>query len=209
MWYDKIFKYGYTGFDKLQKTTFRKYVKGKSVIDIGCGNGELANLSIKTGATSVYAIDKEFNVTPKLTPNVTYLKTTFDKFYTSAKRLKFDISILSWPINNTSVLTGLELALFSPEIILITNNSDGVVCGLPIMYEMLSKLQIEAYIPQYYNVLTIYKNLPCDRNPTQEELRGMSDKIERFKEEPYYGSETWMHTCNKQKKEYWSKACSW
>lgn len=180
----KSFNYGYTRFDKIQKATFEKCIKGKTILDIGCGRGELSQHMAKTSATYVYAIDKEFVAIPNSTNKIVFQQTSFDTFYNTAKLLSFDIAVLAWPINNYTIQHGLDLALLSPEIIVITKNSEGTCCGNLKMYETLSKLQIVAYVPRILNTLSIYKNISCCRQPTKEEINGMSPKIQPFEKEP-------------------------
>lgn len=145
---------GYYHLTEEQIVHLRKVVSGKTVADLGCGDGSLSEELAKAGATVVHAVDKD----PAL---IRHPRVVFHGSYFSQWKMPEDvqIAIVSWPQNNG--LPGLaELLNRIGEVLYLGKNTDGTSCGSPSLFSDLIRRNVTTYLPDRRNVMIRYESRP-------------------------------------------------
>lgn len=137
------------------------YIKGKDVLDVGCGRGELARELVRLGASSVVAIDK--SIAAFASENVRFVHARFSD-YTDPVETAF----VSWPVNwaDDGLLRILKRA---KTVIYLGMNTDGTACGGRPMWEYLKTRLVLEIVPDPHNVMVVYGSDHVDRPPISEE----------------------------------------
>lgn len=137
-------------------------VVGREIHDLGAGDLTLAYDLIQLGARSVVCIDKE-PMPPSTSPAVSTLQSYFN-----AVRAEPDIAFLSWPVNRYD--PGRDnLICRSRIVIYLGKNTDGSSCGNPVMFRLLARRELLAYVPARKNTLIIVGPKAVQRELMPEE----------------------------------------
>ena len=124
----------------------KQFVDGKTVVDLGSGDGERAEILKHLGGV-VVMVDKEPS-----SPEV--VRESFKDLGTTIKLLHPDVIHLAWPSNHdTGVIHLLSMA---PVVIYVGKNTDGSACGTPNLFARLRWREVLAYVPRRQNTLIVY-----------------------------------------------------
>lgn len=153
-----------------QREALKPYVAGKVIHDLGCGDMTLSEEVIRLGALSVHAIDKDppLRHAPK---GVTFHRARFIEVLEP-----IDVALISWPPNYEC---GLDKPVSNARsIIYLGANFNGLTCGTVRLFGTLARRNVEAYVPDRENVLTVYGS-PIDhsRGLTGEEAAGLAQNV--------------------------------
>ena len=118
-------------------------IQKAKVDDIGCGHSRLRSL---TESYDYLGIDME----PLRAP-----KTIEFDLAKPCPHLRHDIAFVSWPINRRSIAWHLFLRKYK-EIIYIGKNTDGIVCGDPEFWDIVSGREILKVLPDPSETLIHY-----------------------------------------------------
>lgn len=167
-----------------QYDTLVRYIRGQTVYDLGCGDGDLAIFCAKNGASKVVAIDKDvtelkLREEARLLPKLEVRRGNFFDL-----KDPMPIALFSWPCNrphyNYDYVRLLNLA---NKMIIIAKNTDTTCCGNPEMWQWLTSRKLLKYVPDKKNTLFVYKNDPVRRKAVYEETAGIDmSKVYAFKE---------------------------
>ena len=157
----------------------KEAIKGKTVLDLGAGDLEIAKALLELGAKHIVAVDRD-GFGRKYHPKIDTHHMYFDQFMTMKKRPKWDVLFMSWPCNWD--LPGVQQLLdVSKKIIIISKCTDGSMCGTPKLWRYLSELEVVWCIPHPKNVLTIYNNKTVEKRPlTGEEHAGIYEDKQEY-----------------------------
>lgn len=146
------------------------FIRGRSVVDLGAGEGDLSEWLAENGAAKVVAVDK----TPPgpgsyLHPAIYCVTGRFD----ALSDLVPDIAFVSWPVNQQQ--SGLFRILRNARMVIyLGKNTDGSSCGHPDMFEDMLRRELLVYLPERRNSLIVAgKSIPRPRKPTGEERAGI------------------------------------
>lgn len=146
--------------------------KGKTILDIGAWNADLASLLVENGAAHVTTLDKEDPVLEenRYPTKISKVIATFAEFQENYDHKVWDVGILSWPANNDyaskPIVSILKQCAF---IIYIGCNQGGTQCGTPLLWKHLSTLQVLKYLPTPNNTVIVYGNQFRDKPDLLEE----------------------------------------
>lgn len=145
----------------IQRQIIKKYISGKQVYDLGCGNLMLSYDLLNMGASSVFAVDKEIPEQIPLHPLLKFQKSYFKNITDTP-----EIAFVSWPDNNA--VFG-DLIAKSKIIIYLGKNYAGTCCGSQSFWFPLYKREI-LEINFDLNTLIIYGPNLCKRDLYGEEI---------------------------------------
>jgi len=156
----------YGTFPKAFFPIVKQFVDGKTVVDLGSGDGERAEILRKLGAT-VVMVDKD-----SCSPDVVKLRFE-DMKYQILHQYHHDVIHLAWPSNWR---TGVEDLLYAaPVVIYVGKNTEGSACGTPALFDKFRQREVLAYVPRRQNTLIVYGAI--QKNPRNalylEEAAGM------------------------------------
>lgn len=152
-------------------TIIEQYVKGKSVVDLGCGNGEWLPILREFGAANALGIDKDLPKGFRDTAlRIDYTSTVIDSPF---------VAVLFYPPNYR--ITGLVPLLEQAEVIIYRGcNTDGITaCGGPdVLRHFLWRELLEYREEERTNLLVLGKKLTLPRvNLTREEAEWMAQWV--------------------------------
>lgn len=150
-----------------QLMVVRAVVAGREVVDLGAGDGELAQQLVNAGATRVTAIDKN-EWAPMDDNRVLRLWLRFEAFLEPAP-----LVFLSWPDNHPN-RSLFDIVRRAQTVIYLGKNTDGTACGWPGLFTEFQERQVLAHAPERRNTLTIYGAERLRRGPTGEEYAGIN-----------------------------------
>jgi Ribosomal protein L11 methyltransferase (PrmA) len=134
-----------------QREYLRGSIHGKTVADLGCGDGALAMDLAYWGAKHVHAVDK--SPCRVAHTNVTFHLAYFDKWKMPRG---VEVITLFWPQNNS--LPGLvEILDKVPEVIYVGANTEGSACGNTDLFKHLTGREPVKCLPDRKNVLIHYR----------------------------------------------------
>lgn len=148
----------YYSLTREQTTYLRSVVAGKTVADLGCGDGSLAVSLMNLGANTVHAVDKS-------PARVKHGGVVFHQSYFDRWEMPEDVrvAVVSWPQNNG--LPGIAGLLSRvSEVIYLGKNTDGTACGSGTLFAGLIRRNVLKCIPDRRNVMIHYDNRPRE-NP--------------------------------------------
>lgn len=162
---------------KEQEETLQKVIKGKAVWDLGAGNCSLARKMIELGATYVHAVDcKPYKGKP-LGKKIRFINAYFSEL--SPTMYKDQVVMGSW-VHNTKCHGIMSFLRQAETIVLLGNNFDGTITGMPSIYEETLMRELLHYTPDPKNCLLVVgkhrqvgKFLGVKRDPTPFEAAGM------------------------------------
>ena len=159
----------YGSMSDAQCEAFKPFVIGKTIHDLGSGDGVLALLMAQIGAKKVIAVDKQdFPRAAKFAAQIEFRSTLFEDFNESVETI-----FLSWPDNHP--LEGLlPLVTQAKTVIYLGKNTDGSVCGWPELFKEFSGREILKHLPERKNTLTIYGPTRLNRPMTGEEFAAIN-----------------------------------
>lgn len=172
---DRLNDYG--GFSPQQGAVLESYVRGKRVLDLGSGDGVKASYLLDLGSSHVLCVEKEFVRPSEHLANRTFLHTRMEDLpetaFTGA-----DIALLAWPQPYTIPFTPkFHLGLDAVEFLIYQGkNTDGTVCGDPILFRYLCTREVLAYVPHKINTLIVYGPQKVVRDPKPEEMAGLRNR---------------------------------
>lgn len=161
----------YWRMTKAQEGALREAIEGKTVIDIGCGDGALSVWCAQY-AEHVTAIDKDGSRFPTAKfDNITFEQKYFDRGMGIA-----DVLLLSWPPNSTR-FSGIEvMARYFNYVVYLGKSTDGTACGPVEMWEHLIKRELISCTRDRANTLLVYGPGSAEgRDLDEEELAGVSN----------------------------------
>lgn len=158
-----------------QREVVAAFVRGKRVIDLGCGNCALANIMIETcGAAHVTAIN--YKMSPREdVPKISFVSSLFEDYDGEVPEVAF----LSWPVNRP-VPALLRLVERAETVIYLGKNTDGTSCGWLDLFEHFSGRAILRHLPDQRNTLTVYGWPEADRPLTGEETAAIHHAVTKF-----------------------------
>lgn len=170
---------GYGALTPAMIASLRPHVEGKVVLDIGAGDGELAQLLVSEhlGASFVHAVDKLLKPNPFPThANIQWHERTtfYDLCYGAPRCPKFDVAFVSWPANHA--LPGLiDLCQQAQKVVYLGRNYQGNACGFREFFLHLLGRELLSEIGHLSNSMVIVgQEVPEPRKPTFEEHCGLS-----------------------------------
>lgn len=179
-----------------QWAAIQKSIHGRHVHDLGACDGALT-VRLAEHASYVVGVEKD-PYTPPTHPKIEWVQTYFDE-YDAKSDVKIDVAFLSWPANRRSV--GLFSMIYRAKtVIYLGKNTDGIVCGVPEIFQLFAYRKLEVYIPHHRNSLVILgEQLDDRRELTGEEYAGLMafdgpvlsfDKAEALKAQPEASART-------------------
>jgi hypothetical protein len=194
-----------------QETIVRRFVKDKTVFDLGAGDFSLSRCLVDLGAQKVFAIERATRAGGMLEYGSPYEKVTvlgsslrslarIGRFHRRAKTGKsglvssdpVETAFVSWPsVEGGKMCRRPDYSLLDPvrkakTVIYLGNNMDGTVCGSPKLYKHLSRRQVLAHAPERRNTLIVYGRLlrGQERALLPEERAGIDQsRVYRYDEE--------------------------
>lgn len=158
------------------RRVIRRYVEGRTVVDLGAGDLELARelldwnpkrlLAVDSrGFQNIYFLGKPATERPK---GLELRTCRFADFTDDV-----DVAFVSWPDSLEG--NGLvDIARRAKLVIYLGKNTNGVCCGAPSLFEHLLKREVLAHVPHEANELVVYGNFrEADREALVEELGGV------------------------------------
>ena len=152
-----------------QREALRDVVRGREVIDLGCGDLAMAATMIGLGAARVVAVDKD-PVLVNLAPDKIQVVQGYFADYDGPVP---GVAFLSWPGNWP--MPGLLDILARAEIVVyLGSNTDGSACGWPDLFKALGGRRLISHVPHRSNTLLIYGSEPGEpRKLTGEEVAAL------------------------------------
>jgi hypothetical protein len=138
-----------------QTNVLTKYVRGKTVIDLGCGDGGHSAVMLNAGARHIIGVDKE--TTPYLRDVTRF--TFYKQYYDAVARdlppsHRFDVGFVSWPSNRP--LPGLTAILKRCDrVVYLGKNTDSTACGDYALFQHLRSRKLLQYIPDPRNCMIV------------------------------------------------------
>lgn len=178
----------YGMFSEEQFDVFSRCVKGKNVIDLGCGHeAPLCHLAVAHGASFVMGVDKELSPRSRrhFSKNMILWEKDFLQIEAAMdtswriwfdQMTPFDIAIVSWPINSwqPGLTSLLERA---NRILYLGKNTNGLSCGDEILFSYFLTRRIEESVQNSVNDMTLYGDRCEKREPeTLEEISVLMTK---------------------------------
>lgn len=148
-----------------QLERLRPYVKDSSILDLGAGNLEGAQLMLELGARDVLAVDR-FEM-PKPSSSRITTRTTQFQYLEETRSVVLASWIVNWQVDIEKFLEAADV------VISISKNTDGSACGYRGMWEHLRHREILLHLPERQNTLTVYGPRHEVRPPTGEELAAL------------------------------------
>ena len=176
------------------------YVHQQRVMDLGSGNGVLANILLEVGAQSIIAVDKEDSGL-KNTPQITFMHRGFDEVPLSTVP---SVVFLSWPSNH--FLPGLVPLVERAEVVIyLGSNANGNACGFRELFEHFLTRRLLLHLPRERNTLLVLgQPAKTIRTPTQEEL-GAIDQSQVYKFDSEEETHAWVTSYCKQENLVWDE----
>lgn len=169
----------YGHLDEDQAACVKRWVEGKTVLDLGAGDLELSQQLLQLGAKKVIAVDKGLRglgPDPRIEVRQAYFHNLFsDWLRKPEERDLVDIVFCSWPPNYQTNVE-LVIALFE-RLIYLGANTSGSACGGEWFWKPLLSREVLDYVPRRRNTLCVYGPNHVDRAPTGEELGALSTEV--------------------------------
>jgi hypothetical protein len=146
----------------VQRQIIKKYISGKQVYDLGCGNLWLSYKLLDMGASSIFAVDKKIPEETLLRHPLIQFQKSYFKNITDTPEIVF----VSWPDNNANFG---DLISKSKIIIYLGKNYGGTCCGSQSFWFPLYKREI-LEINFDLDTLIIYGPTFCKRDLYGEEI---------------------------------------
>ena len=159
--------------NKAQLKALVPLVRGKVIHDLGAGDLGLALELLNLGASKVIAIDKEYYNFNGVPPEIELRRQYFKDM-----QEEIDIAFVSWPANYDNGL--LRVLMQTKTIIYLGTNMDGNSCGIPAMFEYLSKRKATQVLgtPVSRNTLICYTEIATGpRELFEEEKAAIAQAI--------------------------------
>lgn len=162
-------RYGWAALTDAIAEEIARRVKGRKVIDLGCGRGELLSLLHDMGASQVIGLD------PELPPHIHRGAASWLDRSVKTYRLTYAelpdgdwsdfVAVVSWPTMATKAMADLVSILPKFDLVLVlAKTTDGTMCGSPALWEQLIRWECVAHVPARTNDLLVY-------NPKGKNLR--------------------------------------
>jgi hypothetical protein len=179
-----------SSFGKLspaQQAVVRRFVSGKTVLDLGAGTFELSRCLVDLGAEHVIAVERSTRERGRLeigTPyeRVRVLPSNLSALGRVARRAgrrgveppashrRAQVAFVSWPSPSGRMYSPApDFAILEPVrkaqvVVYLGSNLDGTICGSPTLYQHLARREVLAHEPEKRNTLIVYgKLLPRGR----------------------------------------------
>lgn len=161
-----------------QEKALTPYLNVPVIMDLGCGNLELAYRLVKLGASSVIGIDKARATPDKRYPEVVFVQTEFRYW-----PLKIHTAFVSWPHNILDEYL-LHIVQNTSVVMYLGSNIEGSACGDPTLFKHLCSREVLVHVPDPQNSLIVYgSRLKEPRRHLPEEFAGIKqDKIWHYAE---------------------------
>ncbi len=151
--------FGYARLTPEMDAALLEEVRGKRVVDLGCGDGELAAYMAQN-ASHVTAVDADTShaetnlATIAERDRVTIVTSTFSDFLVEDG--EYDLGVFSWPLNFGLVGIGQVLEKI-PRLLVISLNDRHVACGTAKLWlNCFKRPVLSDYAPEGINSLTVY-----------------------------------------------------
>lgn len=144
----------YGAITKEQLAYVRKFVKGRTVYDLGCGDGTYASM-IARYCNRLVAVDKESYHVKKLSKlsNVECVVSYFKDYHPDVQ--EDDVALFFWPVNyNSTDMVTIE-RLFR-NVIYLGSNVNMSACGSIGLWRDFASRPILEHIPDARNTLIAY-----------------------------------------------------
>ena len=168
----------YGKLSQAQREALQPYVQGLHVHDLGAGTYPhyMARELLALGATGVTAIDAKESQPPD-DPRILVVRADF----LDLVGLSPDVGFVSWPPRTAEGL--LSILEATKTLVYLGKNTDGVSCGFPEMFQLMTRRRLFVYIPDRQNCLLVVGGyLQRAREPTGEERAGMHSPSLMFEE---------------------------
>jgi hypothetical protein len=152
-----------------QREALQPYVQGLHVHDLGAGTHPhyMALELLALGATGVTAIDPKESLPPE-DPRIQVVCASLLDLVGLAP----DVGFVSWPPRTAEGL--LSILEATKTLVYLGKNTDGVSCGFPELFQLMTRRGLLAYVPDRQNCLIVLGGyLQGAREPTGEERAGM------------------------------------
>ena len=148
------------------------HVVGKSVWDLGAGDGWHSRLLLRLGASQVTAVDRHVPHAPGL--GITWIKSYFLDLRIPPEGI--DVAYVAWPVNHTRI-PGLERILAQSRVVIyIGTNTGGSACGGMHLMTYLAGREVLLDVPHPRNCLAIYGDKPTPgRTPLLDEWAALNE----------------------------------
>lgn len=165
----------------LKQDSIRRYVKGRTVHDLGAGDLSEARMLIQLGAVRVIAIDR--HPMPEPSAGIHCYVSHFDDWQHDGV---IDVAFIGWPANWDTGL--VRLLRSSTTIIYHGKCTDGTMCGYPQMWHHLLNRRVYVHVHERESILIVYGHEAIVRNPLPEEECGMDLGRMRSYDSVYLGA---------------------
>lgn len=162
-----------------------RYLREKQVLDLGCGDGGIANLIAQRYGASVVAVDSKTTDTLGWHSRVQFVESTYVEL--DLDLMDFDVGFISWP--NVYKARGLERIVEKlPLVVYVGLNFDYTACGSNRLWHHLSQRYLHEEIPDPHNNVLVYgvKMEPGSTRPVVPEEMAALDRSKVFPWREFY-----------------------
>ena len=158
----------YGSFSTPMQIALRPFVAGKSIVDLGSGDGARAVLLTALGASSVLAIDG--NGRMRSSPKIEYVECSFCDAVTLVRKANPDVAHIAWPSNRSDPAL-IEIISKIPCVVYVGCNTDGTLCGGPDLFKHFVRRPVR----ERRNTMIVYGSVGSRiRRPADvEEIAGL------------------------------------
>jgi len=169
------------------RDTVASFVKGRTVYDLGAGDGDHGRTLRAIGASRVVCIDKNpvgFDEAGSLPPrpHMTGIECVQGYIDKVPMPNSPDVVFLGWP-QNYPIPGLMQWVNAARTVIYLGCNFNGTACGFPDLFHGMMRRELLAYVPDPRNSLIVVgRTRPDPREPTAEEAAALSDAVVYFRE---------------------------
>ncbi len=158
----------YGSFSMPMQSALQPFIAGKSLVDLGYGDGGRAIILHALGAKPILAIDS--NGRMRHTPAIEYLDASFEDAIYRVRKMRPDVAHVAWPSNHGDGSLRRILKEI-PCVAYVGCNTDAVACGTPDLFDHFVHRPVLTTVRERQNTLIVYGPVtPCRRSTIEIEV---------------------------------------